>query len=99
MGKLLQGAVTGGNKEIYINSAAHDPHLLILGHELAHSIRNSDEKLYKRLAATIQPLLKNYTPYKAWQQATDAKLTNSGIVEEFLAYLKKSMQLPCILSE
>jgi len=62
---LPQGAVTGGNKEIYINSAAHDPHLLILGHELAHSIRNSDEKLYKRLAATIQPLLQNYTPYKA----------------------------------
>lgn len=82
---LPQGAVIGGDNRIYINSAANDPHLLILGHELVHSIRNSDEKLYKRLAATIQPLLKNYPPYKAWQQAADPKLTNSGIVEEFLA--------------
>ncbi len=54
---------------IYVNarSTAIAP-LAIIGHELLHTLRRSNEAIYKPLLARVLPLMKNVPEYRAWMQ-------------------------------
>ena len=53
----FDGAVLSGSDTIFININSSRPHIRIFGHELVHSLRASNNEVYRRLVNSLTPLL------------------------------------------
>jgi len=53
----FDGAVLSGSDTIFINVNSSRPHIRIFGHELVHSLRASNNEVYRRLVNSLTPLL------------------------------------------
>jgi hypothetical protein len=68
---------------IYLNVNAPDPLLRVLGHELGHSLRVEDAALWSDLVKGLQPLVRNWSDFKAAKgDARYANLSDDALAEE-----------------
>jgi hypothetical protein len=51
---------------LYINANTKRDVLAVFGHELLHSLRHSDEAIYRQLLDRIQPLMRDEPRYREW---------------------------------
>jgi hypothetical protein len=51
---------------LFINAKTRYPHLVVIGHELLHSLRRADQKVYDTLLGKIKDLIVNREEYRAW---------------------------------
>ena len=63
-------------KRIFINAFSGDPHLFVLGHELVHSLKDSDGGLYKSLARQVMPLVRRWGVYR---NTLERNMLDSGL--------------------
>jgi hypothetical protein len=80
---FFNGAVLANDTTIFINVAASRPHIRIFGHELVHSLRNSNPKVYQKLVDALQPLLdeRGMADFEALQRSEGVKNADK-ILEE-----------------
>jgi hypothetical protein len=60
----IHGASYGGN--LYVNVNSSRPHLTVIGHELLHSLRESNEDIYQGLLKRLVPVMKGVGEYRNW---------------------------------
>lgn len=53
---------------IFINAWSTHSHLAVLGHELLHTLRRTNEEVYSELLARLKPLMTDVPEYRAWLQ-------------------------------
>lgn len=75
---------------LYVDEDADAPHMAVIGHELLHTIRRSDPKVYNDLKATLTPLLDDYSPYRDFVNSPRRKggfpdVTEDTLIEELIA--------------
>jgi hypothetical protein len=61
--------------KIFINVDSTDPHLMVLGHELIHTMKTESPKLYSQLKDYLSPEIKSMDKFK---QALDSARSKSG---------------------
>lgn len=63
---IINGFVHPGRPDIvYLNAAAPDHLLFVLGHELGHTLRMDDPALWRQMAQELQPLVRNWSAYRS----------------------------------
>jgi len=74
---------------IYINVDSKSPHMAVMGHELLHTMRADNPKVYADLKAALEPQLQNYKPYKdaltKARKYRDLATPSDLVVEELIA--------------
>lgn len=93
---------------IYLNVRSSSAHLSVAGHELLHSLRRTNEAVYKLLLDRVRPLMLHVPEYRAWlkeettkegQKLSDKELDEMTHEELIADFLGDHMMQPKFWSE
>jgi hypothetical protein len=86
---FFNGAVIPGTDTIFINVNANRPAIRIFGHELVHTIRNTDVKTYQRMTSALLPYIDRagFEAYASFQMGENNLKDANKILEEAVADL------------